>query len=216
MPAEEYYQAPRTEVAAFVPAGIGSLLDIGCGEGAFLDHLRATRPELALRGLELDARASAAARDRGLDVVTGPFPHRGEPLGTFDCVVFNDVLEHLVDPWAALTHVAPLLNPGGRLVTSIPNIRNIETLHEVVVRGEFRYREAGVLDRTHLRFFTRSSMRELLEQAGFEVQRLEGINPTRSRRRRAQVALLGVALRGFRAEAPFRQFVAVSRLAEPG
>lgn len=209
-PSEAYYQAPRTEVARFVPEGIGTLLDVGCGEGAFLDTLRSLRPELQLRGLEPNARAAEAARAKGLEVTTGGFPHEGEPLGTFDCVVFNDVLEHLVDPWTALVAVRDLLAPGGRVVASIPNLRNIETLLELVVGGEFRYREAGVLDRTHLRFFTRASMYELFEGAGFAVEHQEGINPTRSRRRRATATAVGLALPSFRREAPYRQFVTVA------
>lgn len=209
-PGEEYYQAPRAEVAAFVPAGITSLLDVGCGAGAFLEGLRSTRPELALHGLEPNPDAASAARAKGLDVISGGYPGSIELLGTYDCVVFNDVLEHLVDPWAALADTHAILAPGARVVASIPNVRNVATLREVAIHGEFRYREAGVLDRTHLRFFTRSSMREMFEDAGFEVEQQAGINATRSRRERWLARGLGVAISGLRTEGPYRQFVTVA------
>ena len=99
-----------------------------------------------------------------------------------DCVIFADVLEHLVDPWAAVRQAREMLAPGGALVVSIPNV-----LHHAVVkdllRGRFDYRDAGVLDRTHLRFFTAATARELVEQAGFRVERMERvIEPPRSMR----------------------------------
>ena len=88
---------------------------------------------------------------------------------TFDCVVCADVLEHIKDPWGALADLFGLLRPGGEIVVSIPNIRNLGVMAELAA-GDWAYQEAGILDRTHLRFFTRRSFRRALLGAGFEIR----------------------------------------------
>lgn len=170
-----YYGHARPEVAALVPAEARQVIDFGCGGGAFGRALKAARPAVEVRGVEPVPTAAALAREGLDDVHVGgaddPLPE-GWPRP--DCVVFADVLEHLVDPWATLRRVRTLLAPGGALVVSIPNV-----LHHSVVadlaRGRFDYQDAGVLDRTHLRFFTAATARELVEHAGFRVERMERV-----------------------------------------
>ena len=169
----EYYGHSRPEVAALVPKGARRVVDVGCGAGALGRALKAERPELQVRGVEIVAEQAARARSVLDDAVVGsaeqPMPS-GWPAP--DCVIFADVLEHLVDPWSVLKHWRRALAPGGALVVSIPNVT-----HRSVVaglsRGRWDYRDAGILDRTHLRFFTRETAIELVEQAGFRVVRME-------------------------------------------
>jgi SAM-dependent methyltransferase len=92
-----------------------------------------------------------------------------EDLGGFDCVVAADVLEHLIDPWAALARAAELLEPGGTAVVSLPNVRYAKTLLELVWRGRWPREDAGLFDATHLRWFTDRDARALLEGAGLRV-----------------------------------------------
>jgi 2-polyprenyl-3-methyl-5-hydroxy-6-metoxy-1,4-benzoquinol methylase len=102
------------------------------------------------------------------------------PSGYFDCIVFNDVLEHMLDPASALALARALLSSAGCVVASIPNIRHFPTVWRLVICGEWEYKEFGILDTTHLRFFTRRSIVRLFQGAGLVVQRIDGINPFHS------------------------------------
>ncbi|MBA2496372.1 MAG: class I SAM-dependent methyltransferase [Acidimicrobiia bacterium] len=206
-----YYGLSRPEMVELVPSGLESLLDVGCGEGAFLDAVRARDPNLRLCGIEQEEAPARRARDRGLDVITGAFPDGIDASERFDCIVFNDVLEHLVDPWGALRAARDLLGDSGCVVASIPNIRNLETLFTLVRHGGWDYSDAGVLDRTHLRFFTRSTIVELFDEAGYEIVSIKGGWPLSDRRSRALRVLSLAAGRSMYRESCFRQFHIVAR-----
>jgi SAM-dependent methyltransferase len=95
------------------------------------------------------------------------------PEGTLDLILCLDVLEHLLNPWRVAQYLNSLLRPGGSLIVSIPNIRNRRVLLQLAIRGKWEYTESGILDRTHLRFFTRTSAIELVASAGCIVDRIE-------------------------------------------
>ena len=179
-----YYGHPRREMEPFVPATAGMVLDVGCGAGAFAATLRAARAGRALEiwGVELSPEAAARAGTACDRVLVGDAVAclRDLPAGGFDCVVMNDVLEHLVEPEPLLREARRVLKPDGSLVASLPNVRYFFNVWDLVVHGRWDYMDEGILDRTHLRFFTRGSLRRLLEEEGFAVQRLQGINPTGS------------------------------------
>jgi SAM-dependent methyltransferase len=163
----DYYDQERPEVAALVPAECQRLLEIGCGSGQ-LGRLLKSRGHL-VTGIELVADAADEAR-LWLDEVITADAETGLPFapGSFDGVVCADVLEHLVDPWRVLREAAELLRPGGCVVASVPNVQNLDVLWRLA-RGRWDYRERGILDRGHLRFFTLASLRNLFHQAGLEV-----------------------------------------------
>lgn len=179
-----YYGHPRREMEPFVPAGAGLVLDVGCGAGAFAATLRASRPgaKLEIWGVEIMPEAAELARGAVDRVLVGDAVSRVAELpdAGFDCVVLNDVLEHLAEPAPLLRQVRRVLRPGGALVASLPNVRYFFNVWDLVVRGRWDYADEGILDRTHLRFYTRSSLRRLLEEEGFSVERMQGINPTGS------------------------------------
>lgn len=212
--AEDYYRDEKARMVGYVPTSARSLLDVGCGAGAFGRRLKADRPDLEVWGVEMVPEAAAEARD-GLDrVVVGAYPEVIPELGrTFDVVVFNDVLEHVVDPWATLAATHPLLAPEGVVIASVPNVRNWRTIIDLVRHGRWEHVERGIHDVDHVRWFTRRTVVEAFEGAGWTVERVEMVNPTGDRR----AALLGMVLRpvthDLGAEAGFRQIAVVARSA---
>ena len=166
---------------AFVPARARRILDVGCGEGVFAAGLKRER-SVEVWGIELDSNAAASAADKLDRVLIGDAVQCLADLagGAFDCVVLNDILEHLVDPEELLRGLKPKLAAGGCLVASIPNVRYFPHLWQLVVRGQWEYAAEGILDRTHLRFFTRYSLTALFGRCGYRLEQIEGIHPTGS------------------------------------
>jgi|SRR5947209_10958173 len=167
---EGYYADPRPEIAALVPVSARRVLDVGCGYGALGELLKARGHEVS--GVELVPEAATHAR-RFLDrVEVADVETDGMPFaaGSFDAIILADVLEHLIDPWQVAKQAAELLAPGGCVIASVPNVQNIDVLRRLV-RGRWDYRERGILDRGHLRFFTVRTLRRMLEEAGLRVTR---------------------------------------------
>ncbi len=104
--------------------------------------------------------------------LVGLFPDDIGDGELFDCVVFNDVLEHTADPWAVLRKTRALLTPDAAIVVSIPNVRHVSVLVPLIAGGRWDYEDWGILDRTHLRFFTRATAVELLQSTGYTVKRV--------------------------------------------
>lgn len=172
-----YFEHSRPEVLKLVPLEARRVLDVGCGNGALGKALK-ERQECFVTGLELDGTAAAQAEGVLDEVFAGDcqdavFLSQSYPSG-FDCIICADVLEHLPDPRAVLTLLKEALTADGVLVVSIPNARH----HSVIaglVNGNWSYEDAGLLDRDHLRFFTRRELQKLLWRAGFEVVKLEAV-----------------------------------------
>jgi 2-polyprenyl-3-methyl-5-hydroxy-6-metoxy-1,4-benzoquinol methylase len=146
------------------------VLDVGCGEGFLASKLaernnRVTGIDVipAPRFRDAFTRYVCADVSEGL----GALSAAGE-AARFDKILLMDVLEHLPKPEALLAACVPLLRDGGQLVVSVPNVANV-TVRAALLAGRFEYAERGILDRTHLRFFTRRSARRLLAQCGLEI-----------------------------------------------
>lgn len=144
------------------------ILDVGCGSGeiARLMHARGC----AVVGIELSPEKAAKARAFCDEVLVGnieAMPLAFEP-GSFDVIVLSNILEHLNNPVATLRRLAPLLRPTGRAFVDLPNVAHWGVRLRLL-RGRWDYEDAGILDRTHLRFYTRKTAREMLEQTGFEI-----------------------------------------------
>jgi SAM-dependent methyltransferase len=164
-----YYEFARPEVVeAARPAG-RRVLDVGCAAGAMgAAMLAAGATEVV--GIEVVADAAARARGRLTAVYQldlDRLPELPYPDGYFDVITFADVLEHLREPAAVLRHLRRWLADAGRIVCSIPNVRHESVLLPLLVEGRFDYVDAGILDRTHLRFFTVDGVVKLLASAGF-------------------------------------------------
>jgi 2-polyprenyl-3-methyl-5-hydroxy-6-metoxy-1,4-benzoquinol methylase len=174
-----YEDSRREEVAPYIPRGSRTVLEVGCGRGGFGLTLRsALGPQARIVGVEaVPEQAEIAAHDHGFDAVaTGYFPEAlPEGEGPFDLVVFNDVLEHILEPEDLLNALHEHLVPGGRVLATIPSIQYAPVVWRLV-RGRWDYADIGTLDRTHVRFFTRATMCEMFERAGYVVESCTGTN----------------------------------------
>lgn len=158
---------------ALIAAAVGHdkrVLDVGCAAGDFAEVLAGRGCRVT--GIELDPDAALRAESYCERVIVGDVERldvKSELAEeTFDVVVFGDVLEHLKEPLAALKRLKPCLRPEGYAVASIPNVAH-GSVRLALLRGMFRYRSLGLLDDTHLRFFTRESVEQLFEDAGFLI-----------------------------------------------
>jgi 2-polyprenyl-3-methyl-5-hydroxy-6-metoxy-1,4-benzoquinol methylase len=134
---------------------------------------------MELWAVEPDPQSAQAARS-GFDyVIADEFPSDQLPNGKFDVILFADVLEHMVEPQNALYAAVKALTEDGVVVASIPNVRHWRAVIWPLLRhGRWTYTETGILDRTHLRFFTRRSMCGLFTENGWFVKSISGINMT--------------------------------------
>jgi SAM-dependent methyltransferase len=172
-----YYEQDRPEMLDYIPANIQKVLDVGCSSGAFGSALKTERL-VECWGVETNQNAAAIAATRLDRVIAQPFEEGLElPEHYFDCIIFNDVLEHLVDPYTALAYSKKLLSPSGVIVASIPNVRYFGNIWKLLVKKDWKYTEYGILDWTHLRFFTQLSIRRMFEDGGYLIQSIDGINP---------------------------------------
>lgn len=207
---KNYYQNSRPEMLPYIPGHARCFLDVGCGGGVFAESVKHYVGGSEVWGVEvLGAAADEASKKIDRVIVSSAEDALSKlPDRYFDCVFFNDSLEHFVDPFSYLAEIRKKLRPGGFVVASIPNVRHYKVLFDLLFRGDFRYTDAGVLDRTHLRFFTPNSMRRLFEEAGFEILTLEGLRGCR----KVKVRLWSWLTFGKLDDIRFTQFAAVARL----
>lgn len=148
-----------------------NILDIGCACGGNMMHIRDINPTAQLYGVELSKGAAAIAQNFGqvwqADILTMDI-HKFS--NKFDYIIMSDVLEHIVDTDAALDRVYDWLKPGGQFLVSVPNISHISIIGQML-QGEFKYKDSGILDRTHVRFFTNKEMEGLLKAHGLEIRK---------------------------------------------
>jgi 2-polyprenyl-3-methyl-5-hydroxy-6-metoxy-1,4-benzoquinol methylase len=147
------------------------VLDVGCGSGVHGAELRRIHAH-HVTGVDRSVPSIQRARNRmsAAYVADVTCPEDYPFAGGFDVVLFSDLLEHMLDPDAVLAAHVKLLKPGGRILISLPNVA-IWNVRLSLLFGSFRYRDTGTLDRTHLRFFTRRSLRELIANAGLREER---------------------------------------------
>lgn len=206
---DHYFSSKRVEMIAFVPESAKRILEVGCGTGSFGAHLKSLR-KVEFTGIEPQQNAAEIASnviDRviQLDVDSGLLELEGQ---LFDCIVFNDVLEHLVDPWNILEKIKTLLSPDGVIVTSIPNIRYMPVFKEYLLAADWRYQRDGVMDKTHLRFFTKKSIFTFFNSCGFDILIIEGINRIEFP---WKYSILNIAMGGRLEDTHYQQFACVAK-----
>ncbi len=163
-----YPDFANTDLLERIPLTAQSVLDVGCNGGALGAAYRRFNPRALLLGIEPDATAAELAARRldqvaAVDVERNPLPFAlDRPI---DCIIYGDVLEHLRDPWAVLRRHAEALSEDGTMVICVPNVHHW-SFADRLLRGTWKYEPDGLLDETHLRWFSLDSMREGLEAAG--------------------------------------------------
>lgn len=168
----DYIHEPLFQLIDGVPERV---LDLGCAAGAFGAALKARYPGASVTGIEAGKAAADKAASR-LDRVVharldnGSLAEHGFEQGEFDTVIASDILEHLVNPWELLVRLKPFLAPRAQIVASIPNIRNITVVASLLLSGRFDYDERGLLDITHLRFFTLRGIKRMFEETGYTME----------------------------------------------
>jgi len=175
MSQEAYYANMRSEVFDLIPNEPQNVLELGCGQGVFGRHIK-EKYGSNVTGIELfDSAAKLAAEvlDEVYNESLDAFDFA--KLGQYDLIVANDVLEHLVDPWSVVRSLKKHLTEDGVFMTSIPNVQYHKVLTGLL-KGRWEYTEAGILDRTHLRFFTRKSAIELFTENGYTIQSVTPVN----------------------------------------
>ncbi|MCB1614660.1 MAG: class I SAM-dependent methyltransferase [Pseudomonadales bacterium] len=206
--ANEYYGSDRAEILPFVPEGTETTLEFGCGLGDF-SALVKKRFDTESWAVELHpeaAKTAAAKIDKVLN--KDAIEALSElPDNKFDAIFFLDILEHLIDPYSLLSACNQKLSDNGVLISSIPNIRYYRALKNYVFKGQWEYKDQGLMDITHIRFFTHSSIGNMFKRLGFDDVSLHGIHETRSNGYRILNALSLNSLW----DARYKHFIAVAR-----
>ena len=165
---DTYYDGFNERLFAAVPARAERILEVGCARGRLGQELKRQDPSRFVAGVELDRDAARVAKERLDEVFVLDVQAEVPPIdpGSLDCILFGDVLEHLVDPEAVLRRYGDLLAPDGIVLCSIPNVQHFSIIKNLL-RGDFMYQPFGLLDSTHLRFFTYMSFAKIMLDAGF-------------------------------------------------
>jgi len=170
-----YYRYNRPEIQQLVRPTARRILDIGCAAGMMGSELK-QKLNAEVWGVEFDPNAAKQAESRLDHVLNGAIEEIFHliPDKYFDTIIFADVLEHLINPWEVLKNVREKLAIDGEIVASIPNVRHWSVVKNLL-EGNWQYENAGILDRTHLRFFTRTECVRLFETSGYEITHRDAV-----------------------------------------
>ena len=206
-----YFRYRRPEIAPMIPPGIKRMLDVGCGAGQFSFALKQERG-IETWGVEINQAAAKEAATKLDHVIHDDAVNALArlPPRHFDLITFLDVLEHVAHPQHLLRSALPLLSLGGCVLLSLPNIRFWNAIRKIVLDGDFPQEDEGVFDRTHLRWYTAKSMPRLVQESGYEIVQMQGINGIRSRKLMA----LNILTRSRFEDCRFPQYAILARPAQ--
>jgi 2-polyprenyl-3-methyl-5-hydroxy-6-metoxy-1,4-benzoquinol methylase len=179
-PLPENYQYPptlRSEISPLLPNKYSRILEIGCGYGSFRENFK---EENEYWGVEPNSSATEVALTKLDHVLTGYYDEISDQLpdNYFDLVICNDVIEHMVDHENFLDSIKKKMVGNSYIVGAIPNVRHYQNLINLLVHKDWEYQEMGVLDKTHLRFFTKKSLIRLFKKHNYLIEEISGINST--------------------------------------
>lgn len=185
----------RKEVVPLLPSHYKKVLEIGCGEGRFSLNLD---KDCEYWGVEPNRQAASVASERHQHVLQGTFEdaYPKLPDDYFDLVICNDVIEHMADHAEFLEKIKVKLVPGAYIIGSVPNVRYLGNIYEMLIKKEWEYKSEGILDRTHLRFFTFSSLRRSFIECGYSIEDIVGLNSVISRSRKIKKIIDNIVMYG--------------------
>jgi SAM-dependent methyltransferase len=173
-PNSQYYSELRPPMLSLVKGTPQRVLEIGCASGQTLAYLKEHGATYTV-GIEYSSEVAESARNRGLDqVIAGnveTLDLQFEP-NSFDLIIAGHVLEHLANPWTTLHKLIGYLRNDGQFVGALPNVRHHSIIFPLLLHGKWQYEPSGVMDWTHLRFFSRQTVFQLLESTGFRVEEI--------------------------------------------
>jgi 2-polyprenyl-3-methyl-5-hydroxy-6-metoxy-1,4-benzoquinol methylase len=164
-----YYHWVRREIKPLLPNNPSRVLEVGAGAGGTLKWIKALNPKAETTAVEINPALLHELR-QNVDVpIIGPIDEALPQLKSYDLILLLDVLEHVADPTATLRNLAKLLEKGGQIIVSVPNIAHLSVSVPLLLKRRFNYQDAGILDRTHLKFFVEETAVKLLNDANFVV-----------------------------------------------
>ena len=171
------YTGLRDDILRLIPGKARKILDVGCSIGGLGEQIKQKiRSEVEVVGIDLDEQMAKVAKEKLDQVIIGDVEkiNLADHLAPnyFDCIIFADILEHLENPWDVLKNAISFLNNEGIIIASIPNVRHYTTIINLVIKGYWPYRERGIHDKNHLRFFALKNIREMFQNAGFKIVRI--------------------------------------------
>ncbi len=201
----DYYQNTREDLIPFIPEHYTKVLEIGCGEGNFWNLLK-QQESLEIWGVEPNPSASIIARRKAHQLYESSFDEcaEGLPNNYFDLIICNDVIEHMPDHDRFFEQIKKKMSANGHLIGSMPNVRYYPVLRNLIFKKDWPYEDAGVLDRTHLRFFTAKSMRRTFEEHDFTIEKFAGVNSPG--RFKFFILFLNILLLGTAMDSKYQQF----------
>lgn len=174
----KYYNNINHDVLNVIPVDAHTLLEVGCAAGPLAYAYKKINPNCYYTGVELSDSAAQKASNILDKVIVGnveKMDNKALNIKTqsLDCIIYGDVLEHLYDPWKLLAKHKPLIKPNGTIIACIPNIAHWSIVASLI-HGKFIYKDSGIMDRTHIRFFTENSIMEMFHKTGYHVNKLIG------------------------------------------
>ena len=179
----DYYHFVRQEIKPLLPNTCNRILEVGAGAGATLRWLKGRYPKAETTAVEINTALLGELKQNADIAIIGPIDETLSQLKRYDLILLLDVLEHLADSTTTLRTLSKLLSPGGRVIVSVPNIAHLSVSVPLLLFRRFNYHDAGILDRTHLRFFVEDTAIKLLNDANLRVTSglLSGIQGPRAK-----------------------------------
>jgi 2-polyprenyl-3-methyl-5-hydroxy-6-metoxy-1,4-benzoquinol methylase len=171
MSIDGYYSHIRHDLIKKIPENACRILEVGCGTGETSEEIKKVLGnQVETVGIEISREAGEIARTKLDHVYIENVEEFNIPetQDNFDCILYGDVLEHLVDPWSVLSKHVDLLSEDGCVIASIPNISYFKVI-SMLKKNQWTYQDAGIMDRTHLRFFTRPTIIDMFAKANLSA-----------------------------------------------
>jgi 2-polyprenyl-3-methyl-5-hydroxy-6-metoxy-1,4-benzoquinol methylase len=209
-----YYSGERIDMLAYISKDANRILEIGYGQGNFAAQL--LKPTREVWGIEPNGEAAQVASKKLYKVFSQKIEDciHEIPDNYFDAIIFNDVLEHLLDPWHILKIIMDKLAQEGQVIASIPNFRYVTNLFNILIKKDWVYEDAGILDAMHIRFFTKKSIKRLFLQSNYQILQMAGICRTTSFKGLILAALINLFSLGYHQDIFFKQYVVIAKRAD--